>query len=723
MTTLPTTVPEGTALPYAMPEGEPLAPPTAGDVLRMLRRRQVLIVVLSILFSALTVGGFAAWWLYLPGYTSECLIECVSNIPDTGLTAEQERLRADEHERFVRTQATLLASPTILSEALKVNAVRETDWFKRVLAWKDEPLIELNEDLSVSPVRGTNFIRVAIECRKREDPRVIVNEVVNQWYHDVRQRSAEAFASENLVAGQNELQDLDRQIAVDRQRLKELAQRMPAGAIKNPAGNITAQQVQQAAEIVAALELELAQLEQYRSIYNDPEGLAVTAEDRAMVELDPQIAELSRAQFLLEQQRAADSKKYGAGHAVLRQLDAQIEATAGMLDQARLEKLQQRRADMREAVNTAYNNTRYALLQAREKLAKDEAAQQDQDRLLFDYLALESKIETDLKYREELAEWVRGLSRVKTQRTAIKVNVAQPPMDPLERSSPSLLMIPLGLVFSVLLAGGLGLLLELSDKSVRTPQDIERFLGAAMLGVVPDVDDEEVAIKRVETAMIDAPQSMTAEAFRRIRTNLLFGASADRHRVIMVASPGPDDGKTTVACNLAIAAAQSGRRVLLVDANLRRGGLHRIFEGVKSHGLSQILTGAQTLALCVSESGVAQLDVLGSGPAPPNPVELLDSERFASFLIDARGRYDQVIIDTAPLSVASDGMVIAPRVDGVILVIRANRNTRGLARRAYGLLANVGGHCVGAVLNAARTTRGGYFREQLQTFYRYQSKR
>ena len=723
MTTVSTPMTERTALPgSAHGVGiESARGPTASDLWSMIRRRLVLIVVLFILFSALAIGGFGAWWVYLPGYTSECLIECISNIPETQLTADQERLRQDEHERFVRTQAMLLTTPGILSEALKVTAVRETSWFKRTSRSRRDPLLVLTDELSVAPVRGTNFIRVAIECRNPKDPRIIVNEVVNEWYHTVKKQTSEAFASEALQDAHRELQDLDRVIAGDRDRLKQIAQRLPPGSIQNPAGNITAQQVRQSGELVAMLDLELSQLEQYRDIYNDPEGVAVTAEDRAMVEQDPQIAELARLLFLLEQQRAADANVYGAGHSVVKQLDAQLEAAEAKLAQLRMERLQERRADMREAVNTAYSNSRYAMFQAREKLARDEAALQDQDRLLFDYLDLDAKVKQDLEYRNELSDYIKGLARVKRQRTAIQVNVAQPPIDPLERSSPNLLLIPASLMLMLMLAVGVGLSLELMDKSVRTPQDITRHLDLAVLGVIPDTADEETTIKHVETAVQDAPRSMVAEGFRRIRTRLQFSGSAERQKVVMVVSPRPNDGKTTVSCNLAMTFAQTGRRVLLVDANLRREGFRRVFDHLKPEGLSNILTGKATLESCVVSTGMPGLEILGSGPMPPNPVELLDSEACKAFLREVRERYDYVILDTAPILVASDSIVLAPAVDGVILVVRANRSSKGLVRRASALLTDVGANIFGAVLNAAQITRGGYFREQFRTYYDYQS--
>lgn len=725
MSTLPTTILDQSASPGSVRGGEGVAPPTVTELLGMLRRRTLLVIVLFLLFAAAVVGGFVVWWMYFPGYESESLIECISNIPHAELTPEQQRLRQDEHERFVLTQARLIKSPTILEEALKLTAVRETEWWKLTEGrrWKQpaEHLIALTAELRASPVRGTNFLRVAMQCRHREDPQTIVRAVVNQWYEAVNQEAAEEFADDALDAGREEQAALQAEIDEDRERLRSMAQRLPAGARQSPGGNVVNEQVKQYAEQVALLQLELSQLEQYRAAYNDPGGVAVTAEDRAAIEQDLQVAELARALFLFQQQRAADEKVFGSGHRVLQQDDAQIAAVEGQLAERRMERLRQRRADIREATNTAYDNTRHALFMAQEKLAKAEATLLDQDRLLFEYVTIEAGLEDKVKYKLELDTYIKGLSRVKAQRTAINVSIAQPATEPLERSSPSLFLVPFGLFLAMGLAVGIALALELLDTSLRTSQDVIRHVNVALLGLVPDMDDEEVSIERVETAVRDAPQSMVAEAFRRIRTSLQFSAPTERRRSLLVSSPRPDDGKTTVACNLALAVAQSGRRVLLVDANFHRPRIHRIFENAPAKGLSNLLVGDGSLSSYAVQTTVPLLEVLGSGPTPPNPVEILGSEACRTFLQEATSRYDQVIIDSAPILLASDAVVLGPAVDGVILVIRANRSSRGVARRASTLLSDVGTHVFGAVLNAARVTRGGYFREQLRAYYDYRA--
>ena len=302
----------------------------------------------------------------------------------------------------------------------------------------------------------------------------------------------------------------------------------------------------------------------------------------------------------------------------------------------------------------------------------------------------------------------------------MKINIAQPAIAALEPISPSIWLLPMAVFLALAASLGIGLGVEWMDKSLRTPQDVSRYMAIPLLGVVPDTDDEEVEIERVETAIVDSPRSMVADAFRRIRTNLQFSAPAERQRSLLVTSARSEDGKTTVACNLAIAVAQGGRRVLLIDANFHRPGLQELFKNVTAEGLSNILIGGAQLSDCVVKTGHGGLDVLGAGRIPPNPAELLVGGGWAALLQQATSAYDQVIIDAAPVLLASDALVLASTVDGVILVVRARANSRGVARRARMLLTDVGAHLFGAVLNAAQVSRGGYFRQQLRDYYDYQ---
>jgi len=280
--------------------------------------------------------------------------------------------------------------------------------------------------------------------------------------------------------------------------------------------------------------------------------------------------------------------------------------------------------------------------------------------------------------------------------------------------------LPAGSVLGLILGVGLALLLELMDTSIKTSRDVPRHVHVPILGTIPHVDDEEVKIDQVELASRTAPRSMVAEAFRAIRTNLLLSSPAERQRTVLVASARPEEGRTTVAINLALSIAQNGRRVLLVDANFHRPAVQQFFPNAKGTGLSNILIGQARLADAAVTTDLPNLDVLTSGPIPPNPTELLAGPYLSRMITEALERYDQIIFDGPPVLLVSDGLVLAGVVDGVILVCRAKATSRGVALRGREQLERVNGRIFGAVLNAAQVTRGGYYREQIRSYYEYQ---
>jgi len=321
---------------------------------------------------------------------------------------------------------------------------------------------------------------------------------------------------------------------------------------------------------------------------------------------------------------------------------------------------------------------------------------------------------------ENLVEQKNLLNRTLNWEQTVQIQVQSAAVQPLRISSPVLeLWIPAGSLLALAISVGIALLIELTDKSVRTPRDMIRSQ-LPVLGTIPTTDDDEVEIDRVETACLDAPHSIVSEAFRNLRANLFFSAPAEQQGVILVTSPSGGNGKTTIATNLAISIALSGRRVLLVDANFRRAALPQIFPGMKSDGLSNILIGQGFLKDYVTETRVPGLDVLGAGPIPPNPAELLGSSYLRDVVVDARSRYDQVIFDGPPVLLVSDAMVLAGAVDGCLLVCQYRETSRGALQRTQTNLEAINARIFGAVLNAVQTRAGGYFRKIYRDYYEYQ---
>lgn len=258
-----------------------------------------------------------------------------------------------------------------------------------------------------------------------------------------------------------------------------------------------------------------------------------------------------------------------------------------------------------------------------------------------------------------------------------------------------------------LMVFGLLYLRTLQDTVIHSVEDIRNSLELPVLGAIPAFEgatSAELARSRYpavspQLCYLHRPGSGEAEAFRSVRTALSVCAAADDSRVIQVSSPVPGDGKSTFAANLAVALSQSGRRVLLIDADLRRPTIQQVFGLRENIGLTEILHGEIDWQTARQETVIDGLSIITAGTLPASPSELLASVRFEQLLAAARAEFDMVIVDTPPLLAVSDPCVVAPQVDGLLLLLRLQKNSRAEVLRAAELLETHGVHVLGVVAN------------------------
>lgn len=207
-------------------------------------------------------------------------------------------------------------------------------------------------------------------------------------------------------------------------------------------------------------------------------------------------------------------------------------------------------------------------------------------------------------------------------------------------------------------------------------------------------------IQNPKLATVADPRSPMAEAYRSLRTNLSFANLDHKLHTILVTSAGPEEGKSTVLANLAVVEAQAGRQVIIVDADLRRPRQHELFGVANSEGLTTMLADENGLLQPpLQPTAVPGLQILTSGPQPPLPAEMLASERMGRAIAALAARADLVLFDAPPVVAVTDAAILAPQVDGVLLVINADRTRREHAQRAQQLLQQVNAHIIGSVLN------------------------
>jgi capsular exopolysaccharide synthesis family protein len=256
------------------------------------------------------------------------------------------------------------------------------------------------------------------------------------------------------------------------------------------------------------------------------------------------------------------------------------------------------------------------------------------------------------------------------------------------------------------LLGGIGLafFLEYLDNTIKSQEDVERYLQIPFLGVVPSIKldlhrDEGDTVMLRDHYLVSYPKSSVAECCRTVRTNLLFMSPENPARRLLITSAGPQEGKSTVAINLGIAMAQSGSKVLLVDTDMRRPRLHKAFGIQRGTGLTTAILGEAEMEEIIHSSDVPGLDIAPCGPIPPNPTELFHTQRFQRIVEELSDTYDRVLFDSPPVAMVADPLILSSMMDGVVMVIKGASTSRDPIRRAVRQLKGVNARILGAVVN------------------------
>ena len=296
--------------------------------------------------------------------------------------------------------------------------------------------------------------------------------------------------------------------------------------------------------------------------------------------------------------------------------------------------------------------------------------------------------------------------------SVIVVEPSQVPKNPIKPRT--LMNTLLAAVVGCMLAVGVAFLIEYLDDTIKTPDDVKRTTNLPTLGAVTRIEGAEIEDKLVTA---DHPRSPVSEAYRILRTNLQFSAVDKPLKTLLVTSANPIEGKSLTAANLGVVMAQAGLSTIIIDADLRRPIQHRIFQLTREDGLTNALLHSNPdPGGYLQATKVENLHVLTSGPVPPNPSELLGSERMRRLIEHLKEQADMLIFDSPPCRAVTDAAVLSSQVDGVLLVVDAGASRRELATRAVEDLRKVGGNVLGAVLNKVSPRGSGYY------YYYYYSK-
>lgn len=628
---------------------------------------------------------------------------------------------------FFETQYKLIVAQPLLERTFQ-----EFDFADRPTFRGDpDPIAAFGRHFTVSPVRRSRLVTVAFEWPDPELAARVLDFLLSEYIADYRRRSLGV-----TMAGLDALREKTEQL---RPKLERKADELQRFMVTNNMVSLEKTQnivVDRLKELNRSLsEAERRRIEYDAVCQNVKQALGANRplEDMPEVIGSSAIRDL-KLEYIRARQEVNDlNERFGRNHPEVVAAKARLDTVSQKMGE-----------EVRSALAAAEAQRDRAVRQADE--LRDELARQEQRVMAFNKLAvrynvLKSDYNTLNKTHTAISKRIEEIEI--TMAAGSKddnIFVITPPRVPAEPAKPrKRLAVTLAGIVGLALGVGLCFFIDYLDTTIKTRDDVDEALGVPTLGYVPALRDGNGNGGRpgtdehrpLELLAVDRPRSPVAEAFRSLRTALAFsGANGDLKR-LLVTSSSPQEGKTLVSLNVAVALARAGKRVLLVDADLRRPRLHKVFDQAPQPGLSNILAGERAVDLDQAARpvpGVEGLWFLPSGPIPPNPADLLGSARMRDFVEAAGAQYDVMVFDTPPAVSLSDAAVLCQYVNGVLMVVRSFSTQRHVARHTAEQLGRARAKLLGVVLNNADIRRGrpgyyyyyydGYYYDQ-QYYYTY----
>lgn len=553
---------------------------------------------------------------------------------------------------------------------------------------------ELISRVDVQPVRGSRLVDVVFDSTDPKFAALAANALVDEYVNqnlELKQQTTQNmldWLNKELQSQQQKVQDSERQLAEYRDRKNAMS--------LDEKNNLVASRLNHLSDELIRAKTERIQKE---SVYNQLKSQAANTSPEAIpaIAQSPQVQAMKTKLNDLTVQKTRLSEKYDFKHPQILLVNSQIAEAQQQLQAETTKTLQSIKNDYETAVLTETTLARNV------EAAKVDAT--DLTRKSIDYNVMEREAKSNRTVYEALLQREKEL-RVSSNSRANNVRVverAEVPTAPVAAGGRRtwVMSLAVGLVLAIGVAFGL----DYMDDTIKTPEDVTRRLRLPFLGLVPSVRGDEHPI----LASSRAPHDF-GEAFRSLRTALISQYPGEGTKIMLVTSAQPLEGKTTVAANMGMALAYGGARVLLIDADMRRPGLHRPMRLTNERGLSQVLVGQARVRDVIQRTVDPNLLAITAGNPPSNPSELLASERMKTFLTNLmHGPFDWIIVDTPPVLAVTDAVVLVPAVSGVTFVVGAEMTRRRLAERALETIMQAHPRFSAVVLNKVDFARNRYY--------------
>ena len=666
------------------------------DYWRVIRIRKAIIITVFLITAVIaTVVTFI-----LPeSYSSTCRIKVENDAVDgiNGSTMTANVIPYDPY--FIQTTFEIMQSQIVLSNVI-ASLDLNTKWGKKYNNGDPLKTAETMEILqgrmNLAPVRNTKLISITVYSDDAKEAALLANRIAES-YKEYRLNTRRENAETGMQVLEDQYLQESNQIQMAQQNIEKL--RSDLGITVDQANSIgytpslTTEQLQRYhdqliegqhdyTERSALLEhLKTLGKNQLRDvlpgIVNDPD---LAAELTRLHEAEQGIAQMkvdyaadnikvTRVQTLIDElNREIDARVSG----ILSGLESQVSSKKAALDSLSQSIEETKKKDQEEsAKNQPYYDAK-----------RDLETLRDQHNLLFAKIKMD-KLDAEMPKNS----MVQVTDRAEPGKTPVKPNKT--------------VNIVLGLIFGLVMGVGLAFFIEYLDTSVKTIDDVERTFQAAVLGVIP---------QNIGYLLDEGAESKHAEAYRVLRTNLLFSRKEENFNTIVVVSAGAGEGKSTTTINLATVFAQAGSRVLIVDSDLRRPTLHKLFKVTNNLGLTNYLLKQNKIAEIVQTTGVPNLDFMASGKLPNSSMGILGSTQMKEMITELKERYDFIFFDSPPILGVSDASILASEVDLVMQVIQYRRYPQPMTIRAKQMIEKVGGNFVGIVLNNINMSQDeGYY--------------
>ncbi|MHB9069036.1 MAG: GumC family protein [Sedimentisphaerales bacterium] len=704
---------------------------TPKEILDILRRHMFLIVTMTILGAVVGVGLCIVLQRIAPKYTARTYIEVLSPGRTDPTVIGGTLAGKDIAYEFRFSKAALIKQQNMLQQLIRRDAIQATKWFRSFNDDIAKIIKDLEDNFGAVPDRNSSYILVSMTCGNPKEAALIVNEMVDLFISSQR-TNAETDAGQKLrELGQQE-NDLRDKLRTITSSLADI--RRTTGITQLESGNSEGEFRNTITQKLGNLEIEKikveADMEQIKaSVENYQERTTVSDVVQRDTENDQVVMQLMQRISSYEAELARKLTTLGENHREVQQLRELLRQTVAEKDARSSAKSQQ----IRNSDVTVARDQLAVLTNRLAKLAelrdKTENEQRDLDNARSQYDQFVSDREEAKTKLFSIQEQISKYNLIKQDAESSKVKAIGQAPEPLEISSPKLLLFaPGGTFLGFMLGIGLAFLIELLNDLIRTPSDVMKFVNIPLLGMVVHKNLDAVTRKAdMWTVARLLPFSIMSECYRQIKANLRLSAQAESQKVILVASGSAEEGRTTVAANMATTFAAGEKRVLFIDANFRRPTSYKIFPDsneigeldVHNEGLSGYLTGLHSIEQTIRQTGLEGMDVIDSGALPENPAEFLSGGKMTELIKYAQVHYDRVIIDGPPM-IVSDAKALASQADGTILVFNTAITRRGTAKRIVRELKENNTNILGAVLIGVRLLKGGYFHELLESYTEYQ---